>query len=47
MNIAHAQIRISGSMEDNCHKALTCIQEAAANGAALICFPEVQLLSDI
>ena len=30
-------------MEENYQKALNCIQEAAVNGAELICFPEVQL----
>ena len=43
MKIALAQIQISDNMEENYQKALNCIQEAAVNGAELICFPEVQL----
>ena len=43
MKIALAQIQITDNMEENYHKALNCIKEAAVNGTELICFPEVQL----
>ena len=42
MKIALAQIQISGCMEENYQKALDCIRQAAADGARLISFPEVQ-----
>lgn len=43
MKIALAQIRISENIDKNLEKALKFIEEAANNGAQLICFPELQL----
>lgn len=43
MKLALAQIRVSENMENNLKKALSFIRDAAAKGADLILFPEVQL----
>lgn len=43
MRIAMAQMTMSSAMEDNYQKTLTWIARAAAGGAQLICFPEIQL----
>ena len=43
MRLALAQMRSSGSMDENLRKSLFAIEEAARRGADLILFPEVQL----
>lgn len=43
MRIALAQMKINGKINDNLEKVLNLIEEAAGNGAQLICFPELQL----
>ncbi|MCE5219967.1 MAG: carbon-nitrogen hydrolase family protein [Clostridium sp.] len=43
MRIALAQMKITGKINDNLEKVLNLIEEAARNGAQLICFPELQL----
>jgi predicted amidohydrolase len=42
MKIAMAQMKMSGTMEENFEKSLSMIEEAASGGADLIFFPEVQ-----
>ena len=44
MKIALAQIQITDSMEENYHKALNCIKEAAVNGTELIAFQKFSSL---
>lgn len=43
MKIAMAQMRMSADMTANLNQTLKCIEEAAAQGADLILFPEIQL----
>lgn len=43
MKIALAQIKVSENVEENLEETLNLIEEAAKNGAQLICFPELQL----
>lgn len=43
MKIAMAQMRMSADMTANLNRTLTHIEEAAAQGADLILFPEIQL----
>ena len=43
MRIALAQIKISENINENLEKSLKLIEEAANNGAQLICFPELHL----
>ena len=43
VRIAAAQMQVSESMEKNYQKSLRMIEEAAANGAKMVCFPEGQL----
>ncbi|MGP7818232.1 carbon-nitrogen hydrolase family protein [Niallia sp. 01092] len=43
MKIALAQMKMNESIESNFNKSLQLIEEAAKNGAQLICFPELQL----
>ncbi|MGN1119803.1 MAG: carbon-nitrogen hydrolase family protein [Oscillospiraceae bacterium] len=43
MKIALAQMKMSSDMDNNLSKSLDFIRSAAANGADIICFPEVQL----
>lgn len=43
MKIALAQMKISENIDKNLEKILKLIEEAANNGAQLICFPELQL----
>ena len=43
MKLALAQMKMYSDMESNLTKALQVMREAAARGADLICFPEVQL----
>ena len=43
MKIALAQMSMSSDMRANLQKSLSLMEEAAAKGARLICFPEVQL----
>lgn len=40
--IALAQISMSDSIDQNLAKAVRCIERAAANGAGIVAFPEVQ-----
>ena len=40
--IALAQISMGESIDENLAKAVRCIEEAAANGAGIVAFPEVQ-----
>jgi predicted amidohydrolase len=42
MKIALAQIRIAPETGVNLEKALHCMEEAASNGAKVVCFPELQ-----
>ncbi len=43
IKVAAAQIKISENIEENYHKALHYIREAAKHDAKFICFPEGQL----
>ena len=43
IRIALVQLALSDDMEQNLSKALRLMQEAAQNGARLVCFPEIQL----
>ena len=43
MKLALAQVRLSGSVEENVQKSIRCIRSAAEQGAELVCFPEIQL----
>lgn len=43
MKLALAQMKMSESMERNLSESLRLIREAGAQGAALVCFPEIQL----
>ncbi|MBQ7757942.1 nitrilase-related carbon-nitrogen hydrolase, partial [Anaerotignum sp.] len=43
MKIALAQMKMAPDMEANYKKSVAMIEEAAKNGADLVCFPEVQL----
>ncbi len=43
MRIALAQFTIGDNIQDNKAKAIRMMEEASANGAHLICFPELQL----
>lgn len=43
MKIALAQMKMSLEMDENLSSSLEFIRTAAANGADIICFPEVQL----
>ncbi|MDO4482070.1 MAG: carbon-nitrogen hydrolase family protein [Bacillota bacterium] len=43
MKIALAQMKMDQDMESNFRKSVRYIEEAAAQGAELICFPEIQL----
>lgn len=43
MKIALIQLKLSDDMNENFLKALKFMDEAAAQGAGLVCFPEVQL----
>jgi predicted amidohydrolase len=43
MKMALIQLAICDDMEENLSKALAMMEEAAANRAQLVCFPEVQL----
>lgn len=43
MKIALAQMNITEKINDNLEKTLNLIEEAAKNGAQIICFPELQL----
>jgi len=45
IRIALAQLALSDDMEQNLAKALRLMEEAAANGAGLVSFPEIQLSS--
>jgi len=42
MRIALAQMKISQDIEENVEKTLLVMEEAAKEGAQVICFPEVQ-----
>ncbi len=43
MKISLVQLALSDDMEQNFTKALRLMDEAASQGARLVCFPEVQL----
>ena len=43
MKMALVQLALSDDMNQNLSKALLSMEEAASNGAQLVCFPEVQL----
>lgn len=43
MKIALAQMKIAADMEENFRKSVRLTEQAAARGADLICFPEIQL----
>ncbi len=43
MKIALLQLALSDDMEQNLAKALRLMEEAASQGARLVCFPEIQL----
>ena len=43
MKIALAQMKMAADMESNFQKSIRLIQSASAQGAELICFPELQL----
>lgn len=43
MRIALAQMKINKNTDENLEKTLNLIEDAAKNGAQLICFPELQL----
>lgn len=43
MKIAQVQMKMSAGMEENLKKSLQRMREAAAQGADLVCFPEIQL----
>ena len=43
MRIALVQLRMTTDMQENFEKALVSMEQAAAEGAQLICFPEIQL----
>ena len=43
MKIALAQMKMSDCIMENYEKSLALIREAAAGGADLVCFPEIQL----
>ena len=42
MKIALIQLALTESMEENLQKALNSMDEAASQGAELVCFPEIQ-----
>ncbi len=42
IKIALVQMSMSKNIEENIEKTFTYIEEAAKNGADLICFPELQ-----
>ena len=42
MRIALTQLKIHGNAEKNLDKTLRYMEEAARNGAELVCFPEIQ-----